>query len=91
MRGLIGQNRLRRFRLFEPIFSYNFALGLEFGLNMFQFRKFQVQLMLDNKGATSYFQAGTTYQKVLGAIVQHTDAQYSIMIAAGLDDHTASP
>ena len=30
MRGLIGQNCLCWFRLFEPIFLYNFALGLEF-------------------------------------------------------------
>jgi hypothetical protein len=35
MRGLIGQNHLRRFRLFEPIFSYNFALGLEFRCQYF--------------------------------------------------------
>ena len=86
MRGLIGQNRLRRFRLFEPIFSYNFALGLEFRAQYVSvsvsvstvvgswFHEFQVQLMLHDKGATSYFQAGTTCPKVLGVLVQHTDS-----------------
>ena len=30
MRGLIGQNCWHQFRLFEPIYLYNFVLGLEF-------------------------------------------------------------